>query len=61
MTNLSKQDKDLIEMINSFRNIDHPKQKLICELSNSILGNKYIQLDEKHLLDVFNEYVQQDN
>ncbi|EGT4585072.1 hypothetical protein DAF82_00970 [Clostridioides difficile] len=61
MTNLSKQDKDLIEMINSFRNIDHSKQKLICELSNSILGNKYIQLDEKHLLDVFNEYVQQDN
>ncbi|HBY3283421.1 hypothetical protein KGF51_10460 [Clostridioides sp. ZZV14-6045] len=61
MSNLSKQDKDLIEMINSFRNIDHSKQKLICELSNSILGNKYIQLDEKHLLDVFNEYVQQDN
>ncbi|AUA29350.1 TPA: hypothetical protein LR821_000587 [Clostridioides difficile] len=61
MSNLSKQDKDLIEMITSFRNIDHSKQKLICELSNSILGNKYIQLDEKHLLDVFNEYVQQDN
>ncbi|HBF2789638.1 TPA: hypothetical protein ACG3PH_000751 [Clostridioides difficile] len=61
MTNLSKQDKDLIEMINYFRNIDHSKQKLICELSNRILGNKYIQLDEKHLLDVFNEYIQQDN
>ncbi|EIS9475939.1 hypothetical protein [Clostridioides difficile] len=61
MTNLSKQDKDLIEMINSFKNIDHSKQKLICELSSRILGNKYIQLDEKHLLDVFNEYVQQDN
>ncbi|HFL2572684.1 TPA: hypothetical protein ACG3GO_003649 [Clostridioides difficile] len=48
-------------MINYFRNIDHSKQKLICELSNRILGNKYIQLDEKHLLDVFNEYIQQDN